>query len=53
MFGLHRFREPPVAEPPTLTLYVRHKAVDMEKLIVPGNVEVTVGEFCIVSDRTQ
>ncbi len=40
-FGVHRYREPPTAQPPTLTVYVGHKAVDLRKLTIPTNVAVT------------
>jgi hypothetical protein len=40
-FGVHRYREPPAAQPPTLTIYVGHKAVDLKKLRIPVNIEVT------------
>ena len=39
-FGVHRYRKPPAVLPPTLTLYVGHKAVDLEKLTIPPNVDV-------------
>jgi hypothetical protein len=40
-FGVHRYHEPPPAQPPTLTIYVGHKAVDLKKLRIPANIEVT------------
>jgi hypothetical protein len=39
-FGLHRLTEPPRATPPTLTLYVGHASVDLEKLDVPLQIAV-------------
>jgi len=40
-FGVHEYRKPPTAQPPTLTLYVGHRAIDLKKLTIPANVEVT------------
>ncbi len=40
-FGVHRFTKPPEAQPPTLTVYVESGAVDLKKLAVPANVQVT------------
>lgn len=40
-FGVHRYREPPLAEPPTLTLYVQHEAVDLNRLEIPLNIDLT------------
>jgi hypothetical protein len=40
-FGAYRYREPPTAQPPTLTIYVGHKAVDLKELTIPPNVRVT------------
>jgi len=39
-FGVQRYGEVPVARSPTLTLYVGHEAVDLNKLKIPGSVEV-------------
>jgi hypothetical protein len=39
-FGLHRYEKPPAAQVPTLTLYVGHKAVDLNSLEIPKNVRV-------------
>lgn len=39
-FGVGRYSEPPTAMPPTLTLYVEHEAVDLEKLAIPAAVRV-------------
>jgi hypothetical protein len=39
-FGVHRFTECPKAMPPTLTLYVGHPAIDLNKLDIPANVKV-------------
>ena len=41
VFGVRRIHEPPVAQPPTLTLYVGNKAVDLKSLKIPPSVEVT------------
>jgi hypothetical protein len=41
-FGVHLYHEPPKAQPPTLTLYVGHKAIDLKGLKVPPSVEVSV-----------
>ena len=38
--GVHRYTKPPTACPPTLTLYVEHAAVELNKLDVPPHVEV-------------
>ncbi|MHC4405125.1 MAG: hypothetical protein ACYTG0_36220 [Planctomycetota bacterium] len=39
-FGLHRYHKPPTAQPPTLTLYIGHKAVDLKRLTIPTRVDV-------------
>lgn len=39
-FGVHRFKEPPAATPPTLTLHVSHTAIDLKKLEIPSSIEV-------------
>jgi len=39
-FGVHRYRRPPAALPPTLTFYAGHPAVDLTRLDVPAGVEV-------------
>ena len=39
-FGVYRLEKPPEALPPTLTLYVGHPAVDLEKLKIPDGVQV-------------
>jgi hypothetical protein len=39
-FGVHQYEHPPEAVPPTLTLYVRHPAIDLAKLRIPAAVEV-------------
>jgi hypothetical protein len=44
-FGVHELKEAPTALPPTLTLYVRHPAVDLAKLRVPAGIEVVAGFF--------
>ena len=40
VFGVYRLEKPPVALPPTLTLYVGHPAVDLGKLKIPDGVQV-------------
>ena len=44
-FGVHQFEEAPTAMPPTLTVYVGHDMVDLEKLRVPLVLEVAVVEL--------
>lgn len=39
-FGVRRYREPPTAQPPTLTLYVANDAVDLTQIEVSPDVEV-------------
>ena len=41
VFGVHRFRKPPEAHPPTLALYVGNQAIDLKALKIPPSVEVT------------
>jgi hypothetical protein len=41
VFGVHRYRAVPEAQPPTPTLYVGHEAVNMAKLTIPVDIEVT------------
>lgn len=40
-FGVHRFKAPPAATPPTLTLHVSHRAIDLKKLEIPSTIEVS------------
>ena len=42
-FGKIEFVDVPVAVPPTLTIFVQHKLIDLEKLKVPENVVVEPG----------
>lgn len=42
-FGLHRYRECPKAQSPTLVLYVGHKSVDLSQLDIPRKVDITTG----------
>jgi hypothetical protein len=42
-FGKQVYTEPPKAHPPTLTIYAGHPAVDLSKVRVPMNVDVTAG----------
>jgi hypothetical protein len=42
-FGVNRYRKPPTAQPPTLTVYTGSKWFNWKKLIVPLKVEVTTG----------
>lgn len=39
-FGIHSFQKPPPAQPPTLFLYVGHRAVDLRKLRIPSQVKL-------------
>lgn len=39
-FGVHRYRKPPTAQPPTLTVYTGWKSFDWKKLKVPLRIEV-------------
>jgi len=41
VFGVHRFRKPPEAHPPTLALHVGNEAIDLKALKIPPSVEVT------------
>ena len=45
-FGVHRYKEPPKAQPPTLALYVGNTAIDLASLIIPPTVDVSA----VVSD---
>jgi len=40
VFGVHRLRKPPEAQPPTLALHVGNEAVDLKALKIPPSVEV-------------
>jgi hypothetical protein len=51
VFGVHRYHEPPIAQPPTLTLYVGNKAIDLKSLKIPSTLEVTA--VVSVSDRAE
>ena len=50
-FGVHRYSEPPVARPPTLTFYVGHEAIDLKKLNIPASVGVVAD--ITASDRAK
>ena len=39
-FGVHLYSEMPTAQPPTLTLYVGHEAIDLKALGIPPAIEV-------------
>jgi hypothetical protein len=52
-FGVHRYREPPAAQPPTLTIYVGHKAVELNKLQVPLNIDLTTANAKSYRERYQ
>jgi hypothetical protein len=41
-FGVMKFTSVPTAVPPTLTLFVRNKAIDLARLRIPENVEVSL-----------
>ncbi|MGC1274291.1 MAG: hypothetical protein WBC44_11340 [Planctomycetaceae bacterium] len=43
-FGVMEFEGVPVAVPLTLTIYTRHPAVDLDRLEIPDNLTVTVGD---------
>ena len=40
VFGVNRYTEPPTAQPPTLTIYTGHRAVDLDKLRLPEHLLV-------------
>jgi hypothetical protein len=40
VFGVHRFRKPPEAQPPTLALHVGNEAIDLKALKIPPSVVV-------------
>ena len=42
-FGVMEFTAAPVAVPPTLTIYTRNPAVDLDRLEIPDRLTVTVG----------
>ena len=42
-FGKMEFLAAPIAVPPTLTIYVQNKAVDLDKLEIPEGITVEVG----------
>lgn len=43
-FGVMTFKSVPVAVPPTLTIYVGNDAVDLDKLTIPDDIEVAMGD---------
>lgn len=51
VFGIHRYHEPPVAQPPALTLYVANKAIDLKSLKIPPSVKVTA--FISAAERAE
>ena len=42
-FGVMEFTAAPIAVPPTLTIFVQHKAVELDKLKIPEGITVTSG----------
>ncbi len=42
-FGVMEFERCPVAVPPTLTIFVQNKAIDLEALRIPGKIRVSAG----------
>lgn len=43
-FGVMEFEGVPIAVPPTLTIYTRNPAVDLDRLKIPDNLTVMVGD---------
>lgn len=50
-FGVNRYRKPPTAGPPTLTVYTGSKWFDWKKLTVPLKVEVTTATAAAYRER--
>lgn len=42
IFGPSAIHHPPVASPPTLTVFVSHSLVDLDQLIIPDNISLSV-----------
>jgi hypothetical protein len=40
IFGVHRYDKPPVALPPTLTIFLKHKVVNVDELRLPPGISV-------------
>ena len=51
-FGVMEFLSAPVAVPPTLTIFVQNRVVDLEKLKVPKGVSISVGYVPTVFHRS-
>jgi hypothetical protein len=51
-FGVMEFNAAPVAVPPTLTIFVQNKNVDLEKLTIPEGITVTSGYVPTVFHRS-
>jgi hypothetical protein len=51
-FGVMEFTAAPIAVPPTLTIFVQHKLVDLEKLKIPDGITVTSGYVPTVFHRS-
>jgi hypothetical protein len=51
-FGVMEFTAAPVAVPPTLTIFVQHKLVDLNKLTIPKGMTVTSGYVPTVFHRS-
>jgi hypothetical protein len=51
-FGVMEFTAVPVAVPPTLTIFVQNKAVDLEKIKIPDGITVTSGYVPTVFHRS-
>lgn len=50
-FGVMEFNAAPVAVPPTLTIFVQHKVVNLEQLKIPKGITVTSGYVPTVFHR--
>lgn len=42
-FGVMEFTAAPIAVPPTLTIFVQNKAIQLDELVIPGGIEVLAG----------
>ena len=50
--GLMEFEKAPVAVPPTLTIFVRNKAVDLDRLVIPKHIRVIAGPLPTVWEES-
>ncbi|MEZ6054008.1 MAG: hypothetical protein R3C02_21870 [Planctomycetaceae bacterium] len=51
-FGVMEFEQAPVAVPPSLTLFVGHKLIDLDQLVIPPRIQVRSGNLPTLFDKS-